>query len=100
MHVEVTNGLQKEKSSLQLEAAKLARDVDLLRQAEALHLQRSSTQARCISGNSNKVYFSFFLDILSVQKMIIYMASFYFVMLSLLSKPSSARLSEIYNMVA
>lgn len=56
MHVEVTNGLQKEKSALQLEAAKLARDVDLLRQAETLHLQRSSTQARCISGNSNKVF--------------------------------------------
>lgn len=55
MHVEVTNGLQKDKSALQLETAKLARDLDLLRQAEALHLQRSSSQARCIAENSSKL---------------------------------------------
>lgn len=55
MHVEVTNGLQKEKSALQSETAKLARDLDLLRQAEALHLQRSSSQARCIAENNSKV---------------------------------------------
>ncbi|MCO5590790.1 hypothetical protein L7F22_044765 [Adiantum nelumboides] len=56
MHVDVTNGLQKEKSALQLETAKLARDLDLLRQAEALHLRRSSSQARCIMENNSKVY--------------------------------------------
>ncbi|KAI5075714.1 hypothetical protein GOP47_0009790 [Adiantum capillus-veneris] len=55
MHVEVTNGLQKEKSALQLETAKLTRDLDLLRQAEALHLQRSSSQARCIVENNSKL---------------------------------------------
>ncbi|KAH7292728.1 hypothetical protein KP509_29G082900 [Ceratopteris richardii] len=55
MHVDVTDGLQKEKSALQLENAKLSRDLDLLRQAESLHLQRSSSQARCIMENNSKV---------------------------------------------
>ncbi|KAJ7538027.1 hypothetical protein O6H91_11G031600 [Diphasiastrum complanatum] len=56
MHVEVTGSLQKEKADLQHEAATFSRDLVLLRQAEALHLQRGHNQARSIAESNNKVH--------------------------------------------
>ncbi|EFJ26069.1 hypothetical protein SELMODRAFT_413484 [Selaginella moellendorffii] len=49
MHVEITGNLQREIDIIQADAAGVTRDIDLLREADGLHMRRSSTQARVIA---------------------------------------------------